>query len=77
MRKLVLRGLAERKLRSALTAIAVLLGVAMISGAYIETDQIRTAFDDITARVGKAARRRHQSRGGVHRGDRIGAPDLP
>ena len=49
MRKLVLRGLAERKLRSALTAIAVLLGVAMISGAYIETDQIRTAFDDITA----------------------------
>ena len=49
MRKLVLRGFAERKLRSALTATAVLLGVAMISGAYIETDQIRTAFDDITA----------------------------
>jgi putative ABC transport system permease protein len=49
MRKLVLRGMAERKLRSALTGIAVLLGVAMISGTYIETDQIRTAFDDITA----------------------------
>ncbi len=49
MRKLVLRGLAERKLRSALTGIAVLLGVAMISGTYIETDQINNAFEDITA----------------------------
>ena len=48
MRKLVLRGIAERKLRAALSGIAVLLGVAMISGTYIETDQIRTAFDDIT-----------------------------
>ncbi len=48
MRKLVLRGIAERKLRAALSGIAVLLGVAMISGTYIETDQIRNAFDDIT-----------------------------
>jgi putative ABC transport system permease protein len=49
MTKLVLRGIAERKLRSVLTGVAVLLGVAMIAGTYIETDQIRTAFDDITA----------------------------
>ena len=49
MRKLVGRGLAQRKLRSVLTGIAVLLGVAMISGTYIETDQIRTAFDDLVA----------------------------
>ena len=48
MTTLVLRGIAERKLRSALSAIAVLLGVAMIAGTYIETDQIRTAFEDIT-----------------------------
>ena len=33
---------AERKLRSALTAIAVLLGVAMIAGTYVQTDQIRS-----------------------------------
>jgi putative ABC transport system permease protein len=45
---LAVRGLAERKLRSVLTAIAVLLGVAMISGTYIETDQIRNAFTKIT-----------------------------
>ncbi|MBI5106401.1 MAG: ABC transporter permease, partial [Solirubrobacterales bacterium] len=44
---LALRGIAERKLRSALTAIAVLLGVAMIAGTYVQTDQIKTAFEDI------------------------------
>jgi putative ABC transport system permease protein len=32
-----------------LTAIAVILGVAMITGTYIETDQIRKAFENITA----------------------------
>ena len=48
MTKLALRGLAQRKLRSALTAVAILLGVAMIAGTYIETDQIRNAFEGIT-----------------------------
>ena len=47
MTRLALRGLATRKLRSALTAIAVLLGVAMISGTYVLTDQIRTGFEDL------------------------------
>ncbi len=49
MSRLALRGLAQRKLRSALTGIAVLLGVAMIAGTYIETDQITHAFEDITS----------------------------
>ena len=49
MTALALRGLAARKLRSALTAIAILLGVAMIAGTYVLTDQIRNAFDDIQA----------------------------
>ena len=44
---LTLGGLVERKLRSALTAIAVLLGVAMIAGTYVLTDQIRTGFEDL------------------------------
>jgi putative ABC transport system permease protein len=39
--------MAERKLRSALTAIAVLLGVAMISGTYVLTDGIRGSFKKI------------------------------
>src|SRR5215207_8084075 len=39
--------MAERKLRSILTAIAVLLGVSMISGTYVLTDQIRDSFKDL------------------------------
>ena len=44
---LALRGLAQRKLRSALTALAILLGVAMVSGTFVLTDQITRAFEDI------------------------------
>jgi putative ABC transport system permease protein len=47
--RLVLRGLAARKLRSALTAIAILLGVTMISGTLVLTDQIDRAFIQIFA----------------------------
>ena len=47
MTALVLHSLAERKLRSALTAVAIMLGVAMIAGTYVQTDQIRTAFTEI------------------------------
>jgi ABC-type antimicrobial peptide transport system permease subunit len=42
--KVALRGLAGRKLRAVLTAIAIVLGVAMISGTYILTDTIDRAF---------------------------------
>ena len=48
---LTLGGLVERKLRSALTAIAVLLGVAMIAGTYVLTDQIRSGFEDLESTV--------------------------
>ena len=44
---LTLRGFGQRKLRSALTAIAVLLGVAMIAGTYVLTDQMRSGFTEL------------------------------
>jgi putative ABC transport system permease protein len=44
-----LRGLAARKLRSALTAIAIVLGVAMVSGTFVMTDTMEKAFDSIFA----------------------------
>src|SRR5687768_18536842 len=47
MISLALRSMAQRKLRAALTALAILLGVAMIAGTYVQTDQISTAFEDI------------------------------
>jgi putative ABC transport system permease protein len=45
--KLVLRGLAARKVRAFLTALAVLLGVAMIAGSYVLTDTINRSFERI------------------------------
>jgi len=45
--KVALRGLAGRKLRAALTGIAIVLGVAMISGTYILTDTIDRAFKNL------------------------------
>ena len=47
MAALVLRGIAARKLRAVLTATAVLLGVAMVSGTYVLTDTINSSFDAI------------------------------
>jgi putative ABC transport system permease protein len=45
--KVSLRGLAQRKLRAFVTALAVLLGVAFIAGSYVLTDTINRSFDDI------------------------------
>jgi putative ABC transport system permease protein len=42
-----LKGLLGRKLRAALTAFAIVLGVAMISGSLVLTDTIGKSFDGI------------------------------
>ena len=57
MISLALRSMADRKLRSALTAIAIVLGVAMVAGTYVQTDRITNAFENITstARAGTDA----------------------
>ena len=47
MTAFALKGLLGRKLRTALTAIAIVLGVAMISGTYVLTDSISSAFNAI------------------------------
>jgi putative ABC transport system permease protein len=45
--RVALRGLAGRKLRATLTALAIVLGVSMISGTLVLTDAIDRAFDRI------------------------------
>jgi len=45
--RFALKGLAGRKLRASLTALAIVLGVAMISGSYVLTDTIDRAFNQI------------------------------
>src|SRR5437868_13828479 len=47
MTAVALRGLLTRKLRTALTMIAIVLGVSMISGTYVLTDTINAAFSNI------------------------------
>ncbi len=47
MIKVALAGLLGRKLRTALTAFAIVLGVAMVSGTFVLTDSIDKAFNSI------------------------------
>ena len=44
-----LKGLLGRKVRALLTAFAVVIGVAMVSGTLVLTDTIQKAFDGIFA----------------------------
>src|SRR5581483_10255554 len=46
-----LKGLLGRKLRAVLTAVAIILGVAMISGTYVLTDTIKAAFGTVFTTV--------------------------
>jgi putative ABC transport system permease protein len=47
MTAVALKGLAARRVRAALTALAIVLGVAMVSGSFVLTDTISKAFDSI------------------------------
>ena len=47
MIKVAIKGLLGRKLRATLTALAIVLGVAMVSGTYVLTDSIKKGFDSI------------------------------
>ena len=82
MTKVALKGLLGRKLRAALTAIAIVLGVAMVSGTYILTDTIKSAFSTVFTTVyqhtdavitGKSAIGGDNGGGGP----RVQAPSLP
>ena len=46
-----LKGLLTRKLRTALTAVAIILGVGTVSGTFVLTDSIDKAFDSIFSNV--------------------------
>jgi putative ABC transport system permease protein len=49
--RVALRGLATRRLRAALTALAIVLGVALVTGTYVLTDSITNAFGSIFTNV--------------------------
>jgi putative ABC transport system permease protein len=45
--RVALKGLLGRKVRAFLTALSIILGVAMVSGSFVLTDTISRAFDSI------------------------------
>jgi putative ABC transport system permease protein len=49
--RVALRGLLGRKLRASLTAFAIVLGVAMVSGTFVLTDTIKAAFSTVFTTV--------------------------
>ena len=53
MGRVTIKGLLAHKLRFALTALAVLLGVAFMSGTMVLTDTISRTFDNLFADVNK------------------------
>jgi putative ABC transport system permease protein len=51
VRSIALRGLWGRKLRTVLTAFAIVLGIATVSGTYVLTDSISHAFNSIFSSI--------------------------
>jgi putative ABC transport system permease protein len=49
MKRVALKGILGRKVRTILTALAIILGVSMVSGSYVLTDTISKAFHSIFA----------------------------
>jgi len=76
--RFAVRGLLSRKLRTALTAIAIVLGVAMISGTFVLTDSIDQAFDSIFTDIRKGSNAVISGKSAFDLGDQTGvsAPTL-
>jgi putative ABC transport system permease protein len=51
MWKATIRGLFARKVRLALTALAILLGVAFVSATYVLTDSVKRSFQSVFAQT--------------------------
>src|ERR1700761_1598214 len=51
MRRVTLRGLLSRKLRLALTALAIVLGVTFVTGTLVLTDTLNRTFDNLVGNI--------------------------
>jgi putative ABC transport system permease protein len=47
MTSVALKGLAGRKIRALLTALAVVIGISMVSGTFILTDTMQKSFNGL------------------------------
>ena len=73
--KLAFKGLLARKLRTALTGFAVVLGVAFVAGTFIFTDTIDASFKDLFERTSEGHRRLRAVAAGGRGGLRRAADD--
>ena len=51
MRKVTIKGLLAHKLRLALTALAIVLGVTFISGTFVLTDTLQNTFTTLFGNI--------------------------
>ncbi len=51
MRNVTIKGIGAHKTRLALTSIAIMLGVAFISGTYILTDTLHNTFSVLVSNI--------------------------
>src|SRR3954471_8715776 len=79
MLRATLRSLLARKLRLVLSGIAVILGVAFVSGTFVLTDSMGRVFDNLFATVsqGTAVNVRGVSGLGNDSGDASGSEPVP
>src|SRR5712671_4517570 len=84
MRNVTIKGLLAHKLRLALTALAIVLGVTFISGTFVLTDTLHNTFSVLLHRgeagphpVGRACSDVHHHRHRPVRGRRTTGPERP
>ena len=75
MTRVALRALWGRKLRTLLTMVAIVLGVATVSGTYVLTDSISSAFDSIFQGIYRGTDAAITGKSAI--GDSGGAADVP
>ncbi len=77
MTRVALRGLLGRKLRAALTAFAIVLGVAMVSGTFVLTDTIKAAFSTVFTTVYQNTDAVITGKSAIESGNNGNAPTTP
>ncbi|MDN3355233.1 FtsX-like permease family protein [Actinomadura sp. DC4] len=75
--KVTLRNLIAHKLRLALTALAVILGVAFVAGTLVFTDTMGRQFDDLFAKTGKGVAVQVRAKKVIDTADDSDAPTVP
>ena len=77
MIRVALKGLRSAASARLLTALAIVLGVAMISGTYVLTDTIDEAFDGIFNASYKDTERGDLRASEIVKGSRAATPTVP